>query len=77
MGKNSDSVPKQTIIDSEFSPEQYERPGWVSVCEYGSIRPEPNEIGGIFLRVRNMRVEHGVLVYDAECVERVFVGPNV
>ena len=77
MKRKDDAGPKRTLIDADESPEQRDREGFVSACQYGSMRPELNEIGGIFVRVRNTRLEHGMWVHDAECVERVFVTPNV
>ena len=77
MNRRHALVPKRTFVAAEDSIEQYERPGFSPVCQYGSIKPEPNEIGGIFVRVRNTRLENGLWVHDAECVERVFLTPNV
>lgn len=67
--------PKETFVGESDVPKQRDRPGFVSVCQYGSIQSKPNEIGGIFVGCRNVRFEHGLFVYDAECVERVFVKP--
>lgn len=64
---------KITNITPEEVPEHRAREGFHSVCCYGSIFPEKGEIGGIFKNVRNTRVEHGLFVHDAECVERIFV----
>ena len=77
MKLKTESIPKRTILDAEDVPDQYERRGFVHACEYGTIKPEPNEFGGIFVRVRNARLAHGIWVQDAECVERLFVRPNV
>ena len=71
------TAPKRTLVDAMDAPEQYGRSGFAAVCQYGSIEPEPNEIGGIFVRVRNARLERGLWVHDADCVERVFVAPRV
>lgn len=64
---------KRTVVTPEESIEQMDREGFTSVCCYGAITPEKNEIGGIFKNVRNVRVKRGLFVYDAECVERIFV----
>ena len=77
MKRKDDAGLKRTFVDADESLEQRDRKGFVPVCQYGSIRPESNEIGGIFVCVRNTRLEFGMWVHDAEYVERVFVTPNV
>jgi len=67
---------KLTTITPEESIEQRDREGFMSVCCYGSMRPGDGEIGGIFKNVRNSRVEHGLFIHDADCVERIFVTHN-
>jgi hypothetical protein len=67
---------KRTTITPEQEPEHRNRKGFHSVCCYGAITPEKGEIGGIFKNVRNTRIEHGLFVHDAQCVERIFVTPN-
>lgn len=68
---------KITNIAHEKELEQRERKGFVSACRYGTIKPEKNEIGGIFMNARNARVEHGLVVHDAECVERIFLASDI
>lgn len=64
---------KRTTVTPDEQFEQQERKGFLPVCCYGSIKPEQYEIGGIFKNVRNYRIESGLYVYDAECVERIFI----
>lgn len=57
---------------------QYERPGFVSTCEYGrDLVPEENEIGAIFVRAGkvtyNRHEPSGVWeIGGYQCVERIF-----
>lgn len=54
----------KTIIQPSQEIEQRERPGFVDVCCYGSLKPEPNELGSI---VRYL--DHDVV----ETLERIFI----
>lgn len=69
---------KITTITPEQEPEHRNRKGFTSVCCYGDIKPETGEIGGIFRYVSNARYDRGLamLLYEAQCVERIFVTPN-
>lgn len=64
---------KMTTVKESESEAQYWREGFAPVCRYGKIAPEDNEIGGIFLNVRNPRLLNGIFVQDATLVERIFV----
>lgn len=66
-------TPIRRVITPEQSAAHRDRKGFWPVCCYGAIVPEENEIGGIFRHVRNTRVEYGLFVHDAECVERIFL----
>lgn len=64
----------RTYVTPDESVDVRERPGFVPVDGYGgSMRPEVNEVGGIFKNVRNHRIEHGMWVSDATVVERFFL----
>jgi len=66
---------KISKISPNEASSQKERKGFISVCCYGDMKPEENEIGGIFKEDKesNPRLENGVWVTRYECVERIFV----
>lgn len=64
---------KLTFVDACESPEQHDRKDFFPACRYGRIEPDENEIGGIFVNVRNARLERGMWAHDAECIERIFL----
>ena len=65
--------PKRTYVSPDESCDQQDRPGFISVCGYGSIAAEKNEIGGIFEGASNWRMEHGLWVFSTKCLERIFI----
>lgn len=67
---------RKTYCTPEESLRHIERVGFRPVCQYASMHAEYNEIGGIFTPSRNPRLEHGIWVYDANCVERIYLKDN-
>lgn len=65
---------KVTSISPDETTEQQERHGFVPAARYGTIQPERNELGGIFVGKPVFSVEHGMLVISGlRCVERIFI----
>ena len=64
---------KRKTVTPEQSCDLRDRPGFVAVECYGSITPERNEVGGIFNDMSDPRIERGLWVQDAVCVERFFL----
>lgn len=63
----------RTYVSADATPDLRERVGFIDVCCYGAIKPEPNEVGAIVKDEKNHRLEHGVWVSDAVFVERFFL----
>ena len=64
---------QRTYVDPEGAISARDRPGFVPACCYGSMAPEAAELGGIFRPSHSWRVESGMFVSSAECVERIFL----
>lgn len=62
-----------TFIGPKQVEHHQNRHGFEPICRYGSIEPVAGEIGGIYKGARNTRMEMGLFVYEAECVERIIV----
>ena len=65
--------PIRTYVSADDTPDLRERAGFIDVCRYGTIAPEPNEVGAIVKDEKNPRLEHGMWVSDAAFVERFFL----
>lgn len=77
INKELKKKPKITIIHVDDEPEHRNRPGFKPACCYGpSMCPGEYEVGGIFEHVRNPRIEHGLMVHDATCIERISINPS-
>ena len=69
---SDDSAPR-SYVDANGEIAARARPGFVPACCYYSVSPEKTELGGIFKPAHNWRVERGMVVSSAECVERIFL----
>lgn len=69
----SDDGATRSYVDADGEIAARERPGFVSACCYYSVAPEKTELGGIFKPSHNWRVERGMVVSSAECLERIFL----
>lgn len=68
------SEPIRTYVDAgEGGAAAMDRDGFVSVCRYGSMVPEPNEIGAIVRAAGDGHFEQGLFVQPVECIERIFI----
>jgi hypothetical protein len=71
-GMEASEVPR-SYVDPDGELAARDRPGFVPACCYHSMSPEKTELGGIFKPASNWRVDRGMVVSSAECVERIFV----
>jgi hypothetical protein len=69
----SSEIPR-TYIRPDQEIEARDRPGFLPVCRYGTIKPEQNEVGAIVKIKRGpLRVEYGLIVEQCEYLERIFI----